>query len=46
MRRSDVQPNLSLPSYRTLAVILREHFARGEIEREKFLQWLEDLDGR
>ena len=45
MRRSGVQPNLSSPSYRTLAVILRERFAHGEIDREEFLQRLEDLNG-
>ncbi len=46
MRRSKVQSDLSSPSHRTPAVILCKCFVRGEIERQEFLQWLEDLDGR
>ena len=35
--------NISGPANKTPADILRERYARGEIEREEFLQRLEDL---
>lgn len=41
-RRAQDMPG---PGHRTPADILRERYARGEIEREEFLQRLEDLNG-
>lgn len=41
-RGQDMPP----PVHRTPADILRERYARGEIEREEFLQRLEDLNDR
>ncbi len=36
----------SSPSHKTPADILRERYARSEIEREEFIQRLEDLNER
>lgn len=42
-RRGQDMPS---PTHRMPADILRERYARGEIEREEFLQRLEDLNDR
>lgn len=39
------QQNSSSLPHKTPVDILRERYARGEIEREEFLQRLEDLNG-
>lgn len=40
------QQNTSSPPNKTPADIFRERYARGEIDREEFLQRLKDLNGR
>jgi putative membrane protein len=40
------EQNMSVPVHRTPVDILRERYARGEIDREEYMQRLEDLNGR
>lgn len=39
------EQDISTPKHRTPSDILRERYARGEIDREEFQQRLEDLNG-
>ena len=46
MHEADQNGETSLPTHKAPTNILRERYARGEIDREEYMQRLEDLNGR